>query len=726
MMVQRRPGRGQLVELTIFQKMPGVVNFWARRILLAWGVVTCIFFSNAFAAFSGPLVTVAYDGFAYVANSQLPSQSGGTGWSAAWFKEYGSGGNFRANSTGLTYTGLATTGGSIAWGAGGNGINGNARELPLINSGVVYLQFLSQLAATSSGGTPNIRLTAVGTLTGGIGGNGGVYGTKMSILDTGLSPKSDGSSSSSANLSALNLVIVQIDYQNAKTSMWVNPDLSTFDYLDPPATTIVYAGLAPAFDKVALYSRSPAKYDELKVLRAAPGIPGAPTGVAAVAGNQQATVTFVAPASDAGATISGYTVVSNPPGGTDINAGSTGLSHVVTGLTNGTTYTFTVAATNSVGTGSYSTASAGVIPMGSQTIDFGAAPAITVGGNGTVTATGGASGNPVTFSSATLAACTVNSGTGVVTGLASGTNNCTILANQLGNGSYQAAVQASLSLSISAAPQVPFIPTLASPPLLSGVAGNLLSVLNLGEGAGPALTTCLGDTLSSILGSNWPYQGQSADGGARMGQATRLISFHALDASPATTLGLGMGSGIHLRGANPLNVVTGCGTLLTVPAVYNLAEFGSLLNTAGMTAQINAHGVLTAQVGPLIYVARPDYIVNQGSPGAPSLTTGTDGLLRFTDNAGHTQIFYPAFLEPEVLGNQVAQALSGYLVIQADGTALLTLIGGQQYILTPDLTLGTVPPEFSAAGWWQDRPNHYRYRIYSYANASQGFTVTPR
>jgi hypothetical protein len=163
-------------------------------------------------------------------------------------------------------------------------------------------------------------------LTGGIGGNGGTYGAKMSILDSGLAPKADGTSSSTANLSALNLVVVQIDYQNTKTSMWVNPDLSTFDYLNPPATAVVDAGLAPAFDKVAVYSRNPAKFDELTVIRAAPGAPGAPTGVTAAAGNQQATVTFTAPASDAGATILGYTVESSPAGATDSNAGTTGLT----------------------------------------------------------------------------------------------------------------------------------------------------------------------------------------------------------------------------------------------------------------------------------------------------------------------------------------------------------------------------------------------------------------
>jgi hypothetical protein len=86
------------------------------------------------------------------------------------------------------------------------------------------------------------------------------------------------------------------------------------------------------------------------------GVPGKATGVTAVAGNGQATITFVEPLSDGGSTITGYTVYSNN-GGTDSNASSTNLSHVVTGLANGTTYTFTVVAQNNVGNGLASDAS---------------------------------------------------------------------------------------------------------------------------------------------------------------------------------------------------------------------------------------------------------------------------------------------------------------------------------------------------------------------------------
>ncbi len=93
-----------------------------------------------------------------------------------------------------------------------------------------------------------------------------------------------------------------------------------------------------------------------------PTVPGSPTWGGATAGNAQATVSFIAPASDGGSAIMGYTVTSNPAGGVDLNAGTTATTHTIDGLTNGKTYTFTVTATNSVGTGSPSSSSNAVKP----------------------------------------------------------------------------------------------------------------------------------------------------------------------------------------------------------------------------------------------------------------------------------------------------------------------------------------------------------------------------
>jgi len=88
-------------------------------------------------------------------------------------------------------------------------------------------------------------------------------------------------------------------------------------------------------------------------------VPGAPTGVSATAGSGQAIVTFTAPANDGGSAITGYTVTSSPG---NITASGASSPITVTGLTNGTAYTFTVTATNSAGTGPASAASNAVTP----------------------------------------------------------------------------------------------------------------------------------------------------------------------------------------------------------------------------------------------------------------------------------------------------------------------------------------------------------------------------
>jgi hypothetical protein len=91
-------------------------------------------------------------------------------------------------------------------------------------------------------------------------------------------------------------------------------------------------------------------------------VPGPPTGVVATAGNAQATVNFTAPVSDGGSSITSYTVTSSPGGKTTSGASS---PITVTGLTNWITYTFTVTATNAIGTGPASSPSNSVTPVDS-------------------------------------------------------------------------------------------------------------------------------------------------------------------------------------------------------------------------------------------------------------------------------------------------------------------------------------------------------------------------
>ncbi|WP_240036784.1 S-layer homology domain-containing protein [Paenibacillus amylolyticus] len=89
-------------------------------------------------------------------------------------------------------------------------------------------------------------------------------------------------------------------------------------------------------------------------------VPAAPTNILAVAGNGEATVTFTAPTENGGSPITGYEVTVSPG-----NVVTTGAANpiVITGLTNGTSYTFRVKAINGVGKSAASADSNAVIPQ---------------------------------------------------------------------------------------------------------------------------------------------------------------------------------------------------------------------------------------------------------------------------------------------------------------------------------------------------------------------------
>jgi hypothetical protein len=124
-------------------------------------------------------------------------------------------------------------------------------------------------------------------------------------------------------------------------------------------------------------------------------------------------VSFQAPASNGGVPVTSYTVTSNPAG---ITATGPASPIVVTGLTNGVAYTFTVRATNAVGTGPASAASNSVTPApqpyftsaNTTTFTFGSPGTFTVKAEGAPPLTLAATGLPTWAS--------FNASTGVLAG----------------------------------------------------------------------------------------------------------------------------------------------------------------------------------------------------------------------------------------------------------------------------------------------------------------------
>ena len=95
-------------------------------------------------------------------------------------------------------------------------------------------------------------------------------------------------------------------------------------------------------------------------------VAGSPTSVSATPGASQVAVSWVAPTNTGGTSLLGYTVTAS--NGSTCTAGPNATACVVTGLTPGTFYTFTVVANNSAGSSAASSASASVTPTSAPSI----------------------------------------------------------------------------------------------------------------------------------------------------------------------------------------------------------------------------------------------------------------------------------------------------------------------------------------------------------------------
>lgn len=120
--------------------------------------------------------------------------------------------------------------------------------------------------------------------------------------------------------------------------------------------------MTPAADSGRIFIAQTTSIRELNFGNVTPptNLPAAPTSVQATAGDGYATLSWTAPAYTGSGPITGYRVT--PAGGTARVFNGSATSAVFTGLTNGTSYSFTVAAINAYGTGPDSLPSSTVTP----------------------------------------------------------------------------------------------------------------------------------------------------------------------------------------------------------------------------------------------------------------------------------------------------------------------------------------------------------------------------
>ena len=162
-----------------------------------------------------------------------------------------------------------------------------------------------------------------------------------------------------------------IDPQNPQT-LYSGTDLGVFKSTNGGATWSQVSSGLPEHSDVFFLAVDPQDSETLYagttgagVFKSSDGggasvsLPGAPTEVSAEAGDAQATVSFQVPVSDGGSPINSYAVYSSSGG---FAGQGTGSPITVTGLSNGTAYTFTVVAINAVGAGPASIPSNSVTP----------------------------------------------------------------------------------------------------------------------------------------------------------------------------------------------------------------------------------------------------------------------------------------------------------------------------------------------------------------------------
>ncbi len=381
----------------------------------------------------------------------------------------------------------------------------------------------------------------------------------------------------------------------------------------PPATAATVTGLtngtAYTFTVTAanIVGPGPASTPSAAVTPTGPTAPAAPTGVVAVAGNASAAVSWTAP-SNGGSTITSYTITpyigAVAQTATTITGSPPTTSASITGLTNGTAYTFTVTATNAMGTGPASAPSAAVTPT-APTAPAAPTGVVAVAGNAsaavswTAPSNGGSTITSYTitpFIGAVAQTATTITGSppatsASITGLTNGTayTFTVTAANIVGPGPASAPSAAVTP----AAPSSPVVDvqvsvnatgtTATTPAFNTAQAGETLVALVASDGVGTQTLTVSGAGLTWTLAA----RANTQQGSSEVWTATAAAKLTGVTVSSAQSK-------------------TGYHQMLTVIAVQSSSGIGAV-QTAGASSGAPTVSLTTTRAGSLVFGVGNDW-----------------------------------------------------------------------------------------------------------------------
>jgi uncharacterized repeat protein (TIGR01451 family) len=391
------------------------------------------------------------------------------------------------------------------------------------------------------------------------------------------------------------------------------------DTIDP-VNPVLYVSVDPGLDGGTVGTGS---IEKVSInANATPQGPGVPLLVSAAAGNTQVTVSWLPGGGGAATSYTVRTIAANGSVVPDVTVNAPTTLTVITGLTNGVSYTFEVSASNAVGSSSFSSASNPVTPLvlsvpGAPT----AVTAVAADSQATVFWTPPANNGNATITSYTVTA-RINS---LITGITANTNgNSTsaVLAGLANGTTYTFTVHAinSQGAGPESAPSNPVTPTrtLGSTDMALSMTGPIsinsggnatysITISNLGPNFAPQVTVNDFVPVGATFVSGTPSQGACSLLGSQFqcnlggmvvgGSATFTLVLNVTSAITNTaTVSANDASGNPLTDPSPVNNTANFSTLIAPPpTTTDLQVTGSPLN-GGPTAGPTTTDTITWQI----------------------------------------------------------------------------------------------------------------------------------